>query len=442
MQVVTFGCRLNAYESEVIRDHLTALGGGDMIVVNSCAVTAEAERQLRQTLRRLRRQRPEAEIIVTGCAAQIDPHRYALMPEVDRVLGNAEKLHRDSYRDSYRDLSRRSHDQDRIRVGASADMRDADLHPIGGFHGGGFPGRARAFLQMQQGCDHRCTFCIIPFGRGPSRSTPFGQIVTQARQLVAAGHREIVMTGVDLCSYGHDLPGQPNLGSIIGRFLKLVPDLPRLRLSSVDPAAVDDDLKSLIAEEPRLMPHLHLSLQAGDDLILKRMKRRHSRRQVVDLCRELRRLRPEIVFGADLIAGFPTENAQMFANSLALIDEVDLTHLHVFPYSPRPGTPAARMPPVDPATVKKRASRLRAAGAKRLKSYLHHLVGRRLSVLVERPGFGREAGFAPVATPPGLAAGQLVGLLGRHVREQGRKNSGSDPGPCLTATMPDHEGRA
>ena len=347
MQVVTFGCRLNAYESEVIRDHLAAVGGRHMIVVNSCAVTAEAERQLRQTLRRLRRQRPEAEIIVTGCAAQIDPHRYAVLPEVDRVLGNAEKLRRDSYRrsgDASNDPPGKKPHTTPIHVGASADMRDADLRSIGAFSGGGFAGRARAFLQMQQGCDHRCTFCVIPFGRGPSRSTPFGQIVAQARQLVAAGHREIVMTGVDLCSYGRDLPGQPSLGSIIRRFLTLVPDLPRLRLSSVDPAAVDEDLKSLLAEEPRLMPHLHLSLQAGDDLVLKRMKRRHSRAQIIDLCQELRRLRPEIVFGADLIAGFPTENAQMFAHTLALIDEVGLTHLHVFSLfaaSRDPGRPHA-----------------------------------------------------------------------------------------------------
>ncbi len=454
-RVVTFGCRLNAYESEVIRDHLTAVGNRDMVVINSCAVTAEAERQLRQTVRRLRRQRPGAEIIVTGCAAQIDPQRYAALPEVDRVLGNAEKLRRDSYRRPYDqadkdDPGRRGRLSYReqgsplapIHVGALTDMRDADLWPVGGSGGGAFPGRARAFLQMQQGCDHRCTFCVIPFGRGPSRSTAFGQIVEQARQLVAAGHREIVMTGVDLCSYGRDLPGQPNLGSIIGRFLKLVPALPRLRLSSVDPAAIDDDLKNLIAEEPRLMPHLHLSLQAGDDLILKRMKRRHNRRQTIDLCQELRHLRPEIVFGADLIAGFPTENEMMFANTLALIDELGLTHLHVFPYSPRPGTPAARMPPVDVATARRRAARLRDAGARQLKTYLHGLVGRPVSVLVERRGFGREAGFAPVSVPPGIAVGTVVSLIGQHVAENPAvktRESKGPSGPCLIAGMPDHE---
>ena len=401
-EVITFGCRLNAYESEVIRGHLGE--AGETIVVNTCAVTAEAERQARQAIRRARRRAPGARIVVTGCAAQIRPETFAEMAEVDAVIGNVEKLDAASFADGAPGA--------RVRVADIAGARETAAHLITGIEG-----RARAFVRVQDGCDHRCTFCIIPFGRGPSRSLPLGGIVDQTRALVVAGIREIVLTGVDLTAYGADLPGRPGLGAITRRLLAAVPELTRLRLTSIDVAEVDDELIGLIADEPRLMPHLHLSLQAGDDLVLKRMKRRHTHAQAVAFCTRLRGLRPDIAFGADLIAGFPTESEAMFARSLDLIDEAGLAFTHVFPYSPRPGTPAARMPQVPPATRKARAARLREAGRAALGRYLDTLVGRAVTVLVERDDEGRDEHFARVrlngAHDPGtLVRARVAGVEG------------------------------
>ncbi|WP_299439020.1 tRNA (N(6)-L-threonylcarbamoyladenosine(37)-C(2))-methylthiotransferase MtaB [uncultured Rhodospira sp.] len=388
-QVVTFGCRLNGYESEVMRDHARAAGLEGAIIVNTCAVTKEAERQARQAIRKLRRENPAARLIVTGCAAQLDPARFAAMPEVDRVLGNTEKLKAESYREAAGDLL----------VTDIMAARETAGHLLAGFES-----RTRAYLQIQQGCDHRCTFCIIPYARGPNRSVPLGRLVEQVRTLVEAGTREVVLSGVDITSYGADLPGRPTLGETVRRLLALVPDLPRLRLSSLDPAAMDGDLLRLVAEEPRLLPHLHLSVQAGDDLILKRMKRRHLRRDVVDLAARLRDLRPGLALGADLIAGFPTETEEQAARTLALVDEADLSHLHVFPYSARPGTPAARMPAVPGDVAKARAAALRAAGARRMAARLARRVGGLADVLVETPGFGHSEDYLPVDLPPGLDA--------------------------------------
>jgi threonylcarbamoyladenosine tRNA methylthiotransferase MtaB len=394
VEILTFGCRLNAYESEVMRGHAAAAGLSDAIIVNTCAVTAEAERQARQAIRRARRDRPGAEIIVTGCAAQIDPAAFAAMPEVTRVLGNAEKLKAESW------------------GGESARVAVNDIMSVtetAGHLTAGFDGKARAFIQVQNGCDHRCTFCIIPYGRGPARSVPIGAIVAETRQLVEAGFREIVLTGVDLTSYGPDLPGQPSLGQMIRRLLAAVPGLERLRLSSLDPVEIDDDLWRLIAEEPRLMPHLHLSIQAGDDMVLKRMKRRHLRADAVATCERARHLRPGIAFGADLIAGFPTETEEMFTNTLNLLEECDLTYLHVFPYSARKGTPAARMPQVPMERRKARAQALREAGEKRLDAFLYTQMGREISALVEKPGRGRSEHYAPVAlTDDAAPAGAVV----------------------------------
>ncbi|MBM3600054.1 MAG: tRNA (N(6)-L-threonylcarbamoyladenosine(37)-C(2))-methylthiotransferase MtaB [Alphaproteobacteria bacterium] len=386
-EVITFGCRLNAYESEVIRVQAASAGLADTVIVNTCAVTGEAERQARQTIRRLRRERPKARIVVTGCAAQIDPAGFAAMPEVDRVIGNAEKLSAESFMPEQ---------TQRIAVNDIMSVKETASHLIAGFAGPGFAGRARAFVQVQQGCDHRCTFCIIPFGRGNSRSVPMGEIVSQTRLLVARGCREIVLTGVDLTAYGADLPGRPSLGQMVRRLLAQVPDLARLRLSSLDPVEVDDDLFRLIAAEERLMPHLHLSLQAGDDMVLKRMKRRHSRADAVDLCRRLRGLRSDIVFGADLITGFPTETAAMFASTLDLVDECDLTFLHVFPYSQRKGTSAARMPQVPVAERRERARRLRAVGAAALQRHLRSQLGAIVDVLIEENGQGHTRHYAPI----------------------------------------------
>ncbi|MGE3936730.1 MAG: tRNA (N(6)-L-threonylcarbamoyladenosine(37)-C(2))-methylthiotransferase MtaB, partial [Rhodospirillaceae bacterium] len=324
--VVSFGCRLNAFEAEVIRRNAAAAGLGDTVVVNTCAVTAEAVRQARQAIRKARRDNPDARIVVTGCAAQIEPETFAAMPEVDHVLGNEEKLRPEAFADL---------GPQRVVVEDIMTVRETAGHLVDGFDG-----RARAFVQVQQGCDHRCTFCIIPFGRGPNRSVPAGVVVDQVRTLVARGWREIVLTGVDITSYGRDLPGAPTLGQLVRRLLALVPELPRLRLSSLDPVAVDGDLMRALAEEPRLMPHLHLSLQAGDDLVLKRMKRRHLRADAIRLCAEARRVRPDVAFGADLIAGFPTETEEMFARTLDIVDECGIAYLHVFPYSERAGTPA------------------------------------------------------------------------------------------------------
>jgi threonylcarbamoyladenosine tRNA methylthiotransferase MtaB len=390
--IVTFGCRLNAFESEVMRNCAASLDNA--IIFNTCAVTAEAERQARQAIRRARRDHPQAQIIVTGCAAQANTAAFAAMPEVDRVLGNAEKLHAASYTNVAR-----------IQVGDIMQVREVAGHLIEGFEG-----RARAFVQVQQGCDHRCTFCIIPFGRGNSRSVPVGDIVAQTRRLVENGYREIVLTGVDITSYGADLPGRPGLGQMARRLLKLVPELPRLRISSIDCIEIDADLMKLIADEPRLMPHLHLSLQSGDDMILKRMKRRHNRADAIAVCQAIRDARPDIVLGADLIAGFPTETDAMFQRSLDLIAECGLTWLHVFPYSPRPGTPAARMPAVPKQVRRERAKQLRDAGAAAEHAFLDARIGRDATVLVESNGMGRTEHYAPIRTGQDLAEGTIARL--------------------------------
>ncbi len=395
-EILTFGCRLNAFESEVIRGHAQTAGLENVVIVNTCAVTSEAERQARQAIRRVRRERPDARIIVTGCAAQIDPGRFAAMKEVDCVLGNDEKLKLDSYRMT----------APRVAVGDIMALKETAGHLIDGFEN-----RARAFIEVQQGCNHRCTFCIIPFGRGNSRSAPMGEVVRQARALVASGFREIVLTGVDLTGFGADLPGQPSLGQLCRRLLALVPELERLRLSSLDPVEIDDELWRLVAEEPRLLPHLHLSIQAGDDLILKRMKRRHSRTQALATCMRARALRPQIALGADLIAGFPTEDEAMFAGTLDFVDEAQLDYLHVFPFSPRPGTPAARMPQVPRTVVRERAARLRAAGTASLARALAARVGSRAQILIEQPGFGRSEHYAPVRFESDGVVGAVVPVM-------------------------------
>ena len=386
--VVTFGCRLNSFESEVIRRHAQAAALHDVVIVHTCAVTAEAERQARQTVRRLRRERPDARIVVTGCGVQVATAAFAAMPEVDHVVGNAEKLRPETWHG--------------LTAGPREQVADIMTAPqLGRQRLGAQPGRTRAFLQVQQGCDHRCTFCIIPYGRGPSRSVPLPEIVAQARALHAAGHAELVVTGVDIASYGRDLPGRPTLGAMLKGLLTALPELGRLRLSSLDPAALDADVRDLVANEPRLLPHLHLSVQAGDDLVLKRMKRRHLRSDVVRLTRELRALRPDLVFGSDLIAGFPTEDEARFGRTLSLVEEAGLTFLHVFPYSPRPGTPAARMPQVAPALRKERAARLRALGEAALDRFLRTQLGQRRRALLERNGAGHTDQFAPIRVTPG-----------------------------------------
>ncbi len=393
LDILTFGCRLNAYESEVMRGLAGAAGLEDAVIVNTCAVTSEAERQARQAIRKARRERPNARIVVTGCAAQIDPARFAAMPEVDQVLGNAEKLTVEGF----------VPDDAKVRVNDIQSVRETAHHLIESFDG-----KARAVVQVQQGCDHRCTFCVIPLGRGPSRSVPIGVVARQVQTLVDAGYPEIVLSGVDVTSYGADLPGKPSLGQMVRRVLALVPDLKRLRLSSLDPVEIDDDLWRLIAEESRLMPHLHLSLQAGDDMVLKRMKRRHGRADALNVARRARDLRPDIALGADLIAGFPTETDAMFENTLALVDEADLAYLHVFPYSERPGTPAARMPSVPKPVRKSRAQRLRTAGTAALHRHLDRQVGRVTRAVVETDGFARAEDFAPVAIEGGVPGSVLA----------------------------------
>ncbi len=363
------------------------------MIVNTCAVTKEAERQARQAIRRARRDHPEARLIVTGCAAQIDPARYAAMPEVDLVLGNDEKMKRESYAPS----------DARVAVGDIMALTETAAHLVDGFEG-----RARAFIEVQQGCDHRCTFCIIPYGRGNSRSVPVGEIVRQAERLVAGGYRELVLTGVDITSFGGDLPGQPNLGQLCRRLLALVPGLERLRLSSIDPIEIDDTLWRLVGEEPRLMPHLHLSVQAGDDMILKRMKRRHLRADALAACQRARDLRPDIALGADMIAGFPTEDDAMFARSVAFVEEAALDYLHVFPFSARPSTPAARMPQVPGNIVKERAAKLRAAGAASNARALTARIGTVAQVLVEKDGFGHSEHYAPVHFTGAAAIGSIA----------------------------------
>ncbi|MGN6462144.1 MAG: tRNA (N(6)-L-threonylcarbamoyladenosine(37)-C(2))-methylthiotransferase MtaB [Pseudolabrys sp.] len=388
IDVVTFGCRLNIHESEVMRRHASAAGLNDTVVVNTCAVTAEAVRQARQAVRRLKRERPDARIVVTGCAAQTEPAQFAAMPEVDLVLGNHEKLDAAAWR-ALPDFGVSG--EAKIVVNDIMSVRETALHLVDGIEG-----HTRAFVQVQTGCDHRCTFCIIPYGRGPSRSVPMGEVVAQIRTLVENGCREVVLTGVDITSYGENLPGMPKLGALVKQILKHVPELPRLRLSSIDSVEADRDLLDALAGEARLMPHLHLSLQAGDDLILKRMKRRHLRADAIAFTEQVRRLRPDVIFGADVIAGFPTETEAMFNRSLDLVRECGLTHLHVFPYSPRPGTPAARMPAVAGDVVKERAKRLRALGATMLCAHLDAQVGQTRRLLSERGGIARTEQFTPV----------------------------------------------
>jgi len=397
-EVITLGCRLNAYESEVMRRHAQDAGLDDAIIVNTCAVTGEAVRQASQTIRRLRRDRPNARIIVTGCAAQTEAQRFADMPEVDHVVGNGEKM----LAETFAGLSIAS--SARVQVNDIMAVREQASHLIEGFGS-----RTRAYVAIQNGCDHRCTFCIIPFGRGPSRSVPAGEVVTQVRHLVANGYAEIVLTGVDITSYGRDLPGVATLGKLVRQVLKHVPDLARLRLSSIDQVEADEDLMIALGEEERLMPHLHLSMQAGDDMTLKRMKRRHSRADAIAFCERARALRPDVVFGADLIAGFPTETDAMFENSLKIVDECGLTYLHVFPFSPRRGTPAARMPQVPGNIVKERAAELRARGQAVLSSYLAAQQGRAVDVLLESDGMGRTPQFAEVdIRSSGAEAGEIV----------------------------------
>ncbi|MCZ4261440.1 tRNA (N(6)-L-threonylcarbamoyladenosine(37)-C(2))-methylthiotransferase MtaB [Limimaricola sp. G21655-S1] len=396
----TMGCRLNAYETEAMKDLAARAGVEDAVVVNTCAVTAEAVRKAGQEIRRLRRENPTAKIIVTGCAAQTDPKRFSDMEEVDLVIGNTEKMQPETWKGMAPDL-----------IGATEPVQVDDIMSVTETAGhliDGFGSRSRAYVQVQNGCDHRCTFCIIPFGRGNSRSVPAGVVVEQIRRLVDRGYEEVVLTGVDLTSWGADLPAQPKLGDLVMRILKLVPDLKRLRISSIDSIEVDENLMQAIATEPRLMPHLHLSLQHGDDLILKRMKRRHLRDDAIRFAEEARRLRPDMTFGADIIAGFPTETEAMFENSLKLVEECDLTWLHVFPYSPRPGTPAARMPQVNGRAIKARAARLRAKGDLAAQAHLAAQVGRTHRVLMESPRMGRTEHFAEVDFASDQPEGRIV----------------------------------
>ena len=400
IDVVTFGCRLNAYESEAIKARAGEAQLQNAVVVNTCAVTAEAVRQSRQAIRKLKRERPGTRIIVTGCAAQTEPETYAAMPEVDAVLGNQEKLSAAAYADFGVGTA------ERVRVNDIMSVTETAPQMVDHFEG-----RARAFLQVQNGCDHRCTFCIIPYGRGNSRSVPMGAVVEEARRLVENGFAEIVLTGVDLTSYGADLPGTPSLGQLVARLLKLVPDLKRLRLSSIDSIEADPALMRAIAEEERLMPHFHLSTQSGDDLVLKRMKRRHSRADTIAFCDAVRRLRPDAAFGADFITGFPTESEAMFENSLRLVDEAGFTQLHVFPFSARSGTPAARMPQLGAGLARARGARLRAKGEAARQARFHSLVGSARSVLVEKPGFGHSECFAPVAIDGAGVPGRIVPVV-------------------------------
>ena len=406
LEVITFGCRLNAVESEVMRARAAEAGLADAVLINTCAVTAEAVRQAKQAIRRARRERPEARIVVSGCAAQIGGSEFAAMPEVDLVLGNAEKLSAGAY--AVPDFIGPA---EKLRVNDIMAVREQAAHLVDGLDG-----RARAFVEVQNGCDHRCTFCIIPYGRGNSRSVPMGAVVEQIRRLAECGYAEVVLTGVDITAYGADLPGTPSLGTLVSKILRQVPELRRLRLSSIDSIEVDAALMDAIAGEARLMPHLHLSLQSGDDMILKRMKRRHSRADAVRFTDAVRRLRPDVVFGADLIAGVPTESNAMFGNSLSIVEECGLTQLHVFPFSPRPGTPAARMPQLDRGLVKERARQLRERGAAALRRHLAGEVGKVREVLVETGGIGRTEHFTPAEVPgePGaIVAARITGHSGR-----------------------------
>ncbi len=404
IEVVTFGCRLNIVESEAIRRAASAAGRA-VVVVNTCAVTGEAVRQARQTIRRLARENPEANIVVTGCAAQIDPARFAGMPEVFRVVGNGEKTRPETWTNLA--------SAPRVGVAPAGDMRGA-----ANFSVDSLAGQTRAFVEVQNGCDHRCTFCVIPLGRGPSRSATVEHVVGQTRRLAENGYREVVLTGVDITSWGGDLAGAPKLGTLVREILRAAPEIARLRLSSIDCIEADDGLLDVVANEPRFMPHLHLSLQAGDDLVLKRMKRRHGRGEAIEFCRKIRDARPDMIFGADIIAGFPTETEEMFARSLDLVDECGLTHLHVFPFSPREGAPAARMPQVPREVARERAARLRAKGEQALRAHLDRQTGRRIEVLAERGGTGRARDFTLARTPDAA------------------------PGAFIEATVAGHDGRA
>ena len=411
VEVVTFGCRLNAYESEAMQRQAEAAGNEDLIVVNTCAVTAEATRQARQAIRKLAREKPQARIVVTGCAAQVEPQTFAAMPEVALVVGNDAKTRPETWA-GLNDLDAGA--GEKIRVNDIMAVRETAVHLIDGMRG-----KTRAFVQVQNGCDHRCTFCIIPYGRGNSRSVAMGAVVEQVRTLVEHGTREVVLTGVDITSYGADLPGQPKLGALLKNILRHVPELERLRISSIDSVEADADLLDALASEARLMPHLHLSLQAGDDLILKRMKRRHLRADAIAFCEAIRALRPDVVFGADLIAGFPTETEAMFARSLDTVEECGLTHLHVFPFSARPGTPAARMPQVARDVVKERARRLRKKGEAALAMHLASEVGTTRRVLTETDALGRTEGFTPVRFARPIRPGDIiaVAIAGHDGRE-------------------------
>jgi threonylcarbamoyladenosine tRNA methylthiotransferase MtaB len=416
VETLTFGCRLNAYESEVMQAEALKAGLSSALIVNTCAVTAEAVRQAKQAIRKARRDAPGRQIIVTGCAAQTSPRDFADMAEVDLVIGNADKMKAESYAPMAFGVKL----NDKVQVNDIMAVREQAGHLIDGMDG-----RARAFVQVQNGCDHRCTFCIIPYGRGPSRSVPMGAVVEQMKALVGNGYRELVLTGVDITSYGTDLPGQPTLGKLVQAILRHIPDLPRLRISSIDSIEADQALYDAIASDRRLMPHLHLSLQSGDDMILKRMKRRHLRADTLAFAAKVRELRPDIVFGADIIAGFPTETEEMFDNSLRIVAEADLTYLHVFPYSPREGTPAARMPQVSRRIGKERAARLRALGEQQYSKFCASRVGMIETVLVERDGLGRTEQFVPIAVP-GHGPGEIVaarvtgtspdGLVGEPMR--------------------------
>jgi threonylcarbamoyladenosine tRNA methylthiotransferase MtaB len=406
-ELVTFGCRLNISESETIRRHAEAAGLDNTIIVNSCAVTGEAVRQARQTIRRLKRERPDSCIVVTGCAAQTEPDTFAAMKEVDRVIGNQSKLAADAWISLKPSLDFGLGTEEKVSIDDLGAMRETALHMVDGFDG-----HVRAFVQVQNGCDHRCTFCIIPYGRGPSRSVPMGEVVAQVRWLAERGYREAVLTGVDLTAWGADLPGRPRLGTLVKSILHHVPELARLRVSSVDPIEVDPEFRRALAEQERLMPHLHLSLQAGDDLILKRMKRRHLRADAVRFCDEARRIRPDVVFGADLIAGFPTESEAQFRNTLSLADDCGLSFLHVFPFSPRKGTPATRMPQLPRSVVKDRARRLRERGDLALRRHLAAEIGGRRRVLVEGAGDeGHSEHFSRIALARKARRGSIVDVV-------------------------------
>src|SRR6476661_6976569 len=400
IEIITFGCRLNAYESEVMRKHAADAGLEGAVIVNTCAVTQESVRQARQAIRKARREHPEAKIVVTGCAAQIDPAHFAAMQEVDHIIGNHEKTEAATFR------GLGCGDTERVKVNDIMSVKETAGHLIEGFGK-----QARAYVQIQNGCDHRCTFCIIPYGRGPSRSVPAGEVVAQVRRLAENGYAEIVLTGVDITAYGADLPGEMTLGKLVRKVLVLVPELKRLRLSSIDSVEADDDLYRAIAEEERLMPHLHLSLQAGHDLTLKRMKRRHSRSHAVVFCADVRKLRPDMVFGSYLIAAFPTESEEMFAGSISLIDDCGLTFLHVFPFSARPGTPAARMRQLNGRVIATRAASLRDKGVEALRRHLVNAKGRHVQVLMESKGRGRAGDFTPVKIEAEEGAPKLIDAM-------------------------------